>query len=78
MTDVVYLKVHHKGPEHIGFIGSWEPANERNDNFEQQKDIGWCIFYALQRGAEKVEVVCGDYDNDYQAYLDFIIAEANK
>lgn len=68
MSNQVYLKVHQNGG--ISFIGSWTPANERVDNFEQQKDLGWHVFLALQKGASKVEIVCGDQDAESKAYME--------
>lgn len=37
-------------------VGSWVIPDERIANFEDQKDIGWHIFYALQTGAREVIV----------------------
>ena len=65
MEEQVYLRIHKS--ESVSFVGSWKPANERLDNFQQQQDLGWHIFLALQNGADKVEVVVGDQDADHKA-----------
>lgn len=65
MEEQVYLRIHNEGS--ISFVGSWKPANAMLDNFQQQQDLGWHIFMALQNGAEKVEVVVGDQDADHKA-----------
>lgn len=38
-------------------IGSWKPANQVVDNFDDQGDIGWHIFYGFVSGAKKIEVI---------------------
>ncbi len=60
----VYLRIFHG--ENIALCGSWQPANNLIDNYKAQESLGWHIFFALNQGADKVEVVCGDQKMDYQ------------
>ena len=38
-------------------LGSWPLTDEKISNFEHQKEIGWHIFQALNKGAVKIETI---------------------
>ena len=67
MSEEVYLRIHKD--EAVCLIGSWTlPDDEElNNNFSAQSDIGWHIMMALgHQGADRVEVVVGELQNDAQ------------
>lgn len=40
-------------------IGTWSLPSELNDNYHQQKDIGWHAMLSLLHGATRVEIRVG-------------------
>lgn len=40
-------------------VGTWKASDPTLSNFDEQKDVGWHIFYAVMNGAKSVRVVRG-------------------